>query len=287
MRQFKGQGTWTPCPHWNPSFLLCGVLHPVPTGVPIGTGWSPHLVPKPLHDATVLPHYCHQVPATIVHVLSQPRAARWTAFYTQDTFGYARRCCTSASSRVGGRVQSRVKHADSHVTSQGCEYCAYTQDCTLMLQGRSCSLLQKTPASHRALRAAPRAPETLGRPMHIEQNQEAHSTIATKFSLASAPCVPFPRCGWPSWPKWLPSPTLPNLQPRGEVARLRRWPAAHVDETPPLDGSCAAPCPVLTAQHHRPRPGNSRPCVGVSRSGSQANARPLISFLRGNQALTA
>ena len=42
------------------SFLLCGVSHPVPSGIPSGTGQSPHLVPKPLHDATKPPHWLKQ-----------------------------------------------------------------------------------------------------------------------------------------------------------------------------------------------------------------------------------
>ena len=33
------------------------VFRPVPTGIPAGTWQSPQLKPKPLHDATMLPHW--------------------------------------------------------------------------------------------------------------------------------------------------------------------------------------------------------------------------------------
>ncbi len=42
------------------SAVLCGVFHPVPSGIPMGTGQSPHFFPKSLHDAIKPPHRLSQ-----------------------------------------------------------------------------------------------------------------------------------------------------------------------------------------------------------------------------------
>ncbi len=117
------------------SVVLCG-FRPVLTGVPIGTRWSPHPSPYPLHYAT-MPHtsmskqvkslrklwfiYKEYQWSTLYHnqLVTTTPSCSWDSFlhlrhswvYSQVKLWY-----TTASSRVGGKVQLRVKHADSHAT---------------------------------------------------------------------------------------------------------------------------------------------------------------------------
>ncbi len=42
------------------SRVLCGVFHPVPSGIPVGTKQSPHKIPKSRHDAIKPPHWLKQ-----------------------------------------------------------------------------------------------------------------------------------------------------------------------------------------------------------------------------------
>ncbi len=48
-----------------------GVFHPVPSGIPAGTGQSPHIVPKPLRDVIKPPHWLCQTNSLIMFVYNK------------------------------------------------------------------------------------------------------------------------------------------------------------------------------------------------------------------------
>ncbi len=92
-------------PNFIENNLVVWVYHPVPSGVLVGMGQSPYLVPKPLRDATKPPHWLGQTNSscrianthwiTFLHLMctkmrnKQCQAAHGPASYTPTTSGHA------------------------------------------------------------------------------------------------------------------------------------------------------------------------------------------------------
>ncbi len=71
--------------------------------------------------------------------------------------------------------------------------------------------------------------------------EEAGFTQDASGSALPCPSIRVFHLRLSSEPKWLTLPTSPCLQPRGEVVRLCRWPAARINTTRPL-GTASPAC---------------------------------------------